>query len=148
MLDENFTCWSTCGHSLIARYSPNDISPWLPSVNMIIITVIIVINIVNKSLNSAGSSLLRCICFKQHFLKKLGFWFSPTLASMYYRVSQKKVSLRFCTLSRPPRGLKIPSLTFFSSPFCVDSRNIHFVIIWWNFYQDIAKILQGSHFKS
>ena len=64
-----------------------------------------------------------------------------------YRVSQKKVSLRFCIISRPPRGLEIPSLTFFYRLFCVDSRNIHFVIVWWNFDQDIAKILQGSHLE-
>ena len=57
-----------------------------------------------------------------------------------YRVSQKKVSLRFCIISRPPRGLEFPSLTFFHRLFYVDSRNIHFVIVWCNFDQDIGKL--------
>ena len=71
-----------------------------------------------------------------------------TLFTLYYRVSQKKVSLWFCIISLSPRGLEILSWTFFNSPFRVDSKDIHFVIIWGNVVQDIAKILQGSHYKS
>ena len=40
------------------------------------------------------------------------------------------------------------ALPLLNSPFHVDSKNIHFVIIWYNFGQDIAEILQGSDFKS
>ena len=61
-----------------------------------------------------------------------------------YRVSTKTVPTFFFWISRLPRGLKIPSQTFFNSPLCIDSKNIHFVIIWSNLDQDIAKILQGS----
>ena len=61
--------------------------------------------------------------------------------------STKTVSTFNFWISRLPRRLKIPSWTFFNSPFRVDSKNIHFVIIWWNFDRDIAKILQGSHFR-
>ena len=65
-----------------------------------------------------------------------------------YRVSRKTVHTFVFGISRLPRGLEIPSLSFFNSPFRVESKNIHFVIIWLNFDQDIAKILQGSNFKS
>ena len=47
-----------------------------------------------------------------------------------YRVSLKTVATFVLLISRLPRGLGIPCLTFFSSPFRVDSKNIHFVIIW------------------
>ena len=35
-------------------------------------------------------------------------------------------------ISRPPRGLEIPSWAIFNSPFCVDFENIQFVIFWLN----------------
>ena len=38
-------------------------------------------------------------------------------------------------ISRLPRGLKIPSWTFFNSPFCVDFKDIHFFIIRWNIHK-------------
>ena len=48
-----------------------------------------------------------------------------------YRVSHNTVSTFVFWTSRLPRGLEIPYLTFFKSPFCVDFRNIHFLFIWW-----------------
>ena len=47
-----------------------------------------------------------------------------------------------------PSGLDIPSWTFFNSPFCIDFKTSQFVMIWWNFDRDIAKILKESHFKN
>ena len=64
-------------------------------------------------------------------------------------MNQKKPPMRFdLRISRLPRGLEIPSWTFFNSPFRVDFKNVHFYIIWWNLDWDIGKILQGHHFKS
>ena len=65
-----------------------------------------------------------------------------------YRVSTKTVYTFVFWISRLPRGVEIPSWTFFNSPFRVDSENIQFFIIPWNLDQDIGKILQGEHFKS
>ena len=64
-------------------------------------------------------------------------------------MNQKKPPMRSdLRISRLPRGLEIPSWTFFNSPFRVDFKNVHFYIIWWNLDWDIGKILQGHHFKS
>ena len=66
-------------------------------------------------------------------LSKLGLFglcfceFQPKIS---YRVSGKTVNTFVFRISRLPRGLEIPSWTFFNSPFSVDSKNIHFVIIW------------------
>ena len=51
-------------------------------------------------------------------------------------------------ISRPPKHLEIPSWTFFHSPFHADFKTIQFVVSCWNLDQDIAKILEGSHFKN
>ena len=51
-------------------------------------------------------------------------------------------------ISRPPRGLEIPSWAIFNSPFSVDFENIQFFIFWLNLDQDIGKILQGGDFKT
>ena len=48
----------------------------------------------------------------------------------------------FC-IAQFPRGLEIPSWTFFNSSLCVDFKKIHFVTIWSNLDQDIAKIPQS-----
>ena len=50
-------------------------------------------------------------------------------------------------ISRLPRGLKIPSWTFFNSPFRVEFENIQVFIIWWNLDWDICKLLQGGQFN-
>ena len=55
--------------------------------------------------------------------------------------------LLFIEFSRLPRGLEIPSLTFFYSPICVDLDNIQLFFIWWNFDQNNGKILPGGRFK-
>ena len=65
-----------------------------------------------------------------------------------YTVSRKTVSTFVFWISRLPRALKIPSWTFFKSPFCVDLKNIQFFIIWWTLDWYIRQILQGGHFKS
>ena len=54
--------------------------------------------------------------------------------SINYRVSGKTVHTFVIGISWLQRALKIPSLTFFITPFRSDSKNIHFVIIWWNIY--------------
>ena len=65
-----------------------------------------------------------------------------------YRVSLKTVATFIYWISRLPRGLEIPSWTFFNSPYCVDFRNIQYFIIWWNMDRDMGEILQGGDFKS
>ena len=60
-----------------------------------------------------------------------------------YRVSRKTLATFVFLISRLPRGLGLPYWTFFNSSFCLDFRNIHFFIIWWNMEWDIAKI--SSH---
>ena len=65
-----------------------------------------------------------------------------------YRVSRNTVYTFVLLISRPPKHLKVPSWTFFNSPFCVDFKTIKFVIIWCNFDWDITKILKGSHWKN
>ena len=71
-----------------------------------------------------------------------------TMEGQSFRVSQKTVPTFVLWISRLPRGLEIPSWTFFNSPFCVDFKNVQFSIIWWNLHWDISKLLQGGHFKS
>ena len=56
--------------------------------------------------------------------------------------------LLFFWISWLPRGLEIPSSTFFNCPFHVEFDNIHFFIIWWNLDLDIGNLLQGGHSKS
>ena len=51
-------------------------------------------------------------------------------------------------ISRPPKHLEIPSWRFFNSPFHLDFKTTHSVIIWWNLDRDIDKILKGSHFEN
>ena len=65
-----------------------------------------------------------------------------------YRVSSKGVYAFVFQISRPARGLEIPSWSIFHSPFCLDYENIHFFIIWLNLDWDICKLLQRDHFKS
>ena len=67
---------------------------------------------------------------------------------IYYRVSLKTVATFIYWISWLPRGLEIPSWTFFNSPFCVHFRNIQLFIIRWNMKRDIGKILLGEDFKS
>ena len=45
-----------------------------------------------------------------------------------YRVSSKTVSTFVFWISRLPRALKIPSWTFFNSPFCVDLKKSNFLL--------------------
>ena len=55
----------------------------------------------------------------------------------------------FCLLDfSASKGSRNSILDIFHSPFHVDFENIIFVIIWSSVDQDIAKILQGSPFKS
>ena len=65
-----------------------------------------------------------------------------------YRVSRKTLDLFVFWISRLPRGLEIPSWTFFNSPFRVDFKNIQVFIIWSNPDWVIGKILQRGHFKN
>ena len=65
-----------------------------------------------------------------------------------YRVSHNTVYTFVLLISRPQKHLKVPSWTFFNSPFCIDFKTIKFVIIWCNFDRDIAKILKGSHCRN
>ena len=75
-------------------------------------------------------------------------WFLGTLGPGLYRVSRKTLYAFVLFISRPPKYVKVPSWTFFNSPFCVDFKTIKFVIIWCNFDWDITKILKGSHWKN
>ena len=70
------------------------------------------------------------------------------MLNLKYRVSTKTVSTFVFWISRLPKGLEIPSRTFFNCPFRVDFKNIRFSIIWWNLAGDICKILWGVHFKN
>ena len=74
--------------------------------------------------------------------------FSSCSGPGLYRVSLKTVATFVSWISQLPRGLEIPSWTFFNSPFFVDFKNIRFSIIWWNLHRDISKLLRGGHFKS
>ena len=71
-----------------------------------------------------------------------------TLFILSYRVFTKTVSTFVFWIYRLPKGLDIPSWTFFNTPYRVDFRDIHFLIVRWNIDGDIDKILQESHFKS
>ena len=51
-------------------------------------------------------------------------------------------------ISRLPRGLEIPSWTFFNSPFRVDFKNVHFFIIWCKIDWDNGKTIRRGHFKT
>ena len=64
-----------------------------------------------------------------------------------YRVSTKTVSTFVYWFSRLPEGQESPSWAFSNTPFCVDLKNIQFIIIWWNLDWDIPKILRGSRLK-
>ena len=94
-----------------------------------------------------GNKVVLCILFCPAYTSYIQILFMSSY-SYLYRVSHNSVSTFVFWISQLPRGLEIPSLTFFNSPFHVDSKNVHFVIIWWNLDQDIAKILQGSYFDS
>ena len=63
-----------------------------------------------------------------------------------YRVSHNTVSTIVFWISQLPRGLEIPSWTFFNSPSHVDFENIQFFIVRWNMDWDIGKILQGADY--
>ena len=65
-----------------------------------------------------------------------------------YRVSHNIVPTFVLSISWPPKHLEIPSWTFFNSSFHVDFKTIHFVMMWRNLHQDIAKILKGSHLEN
>ena len=73
---------------------------------------------------------------------------SAAMENCSYRVSHNTVSTFVFWISQLPRGLEIPSWTFFNCPFRVEFENVHHFIIWWNLDWDICKLLQGSHFKS
>ena len=66
---------------------------------------------------------------------------------LFYRVCHNIVYTFVFWIYQLPRGLQIPSWTFFNSPFCVDFKNIQFFIIWLNMDWYITKILEGSHLK-
>ena len=52
-----------------------------------------------------------------------------------YRVYLETVATFGSRISRLPRGLEIPSWTFFNSPFCVDFKYINFSIVCNKIFQ-------------